>query len=402
MTFSCPDGPMPRHNTSTPWSRKEAARRPAGLPWDDYAWVVERMRAASQWLRFLAGEMRLPVRLSWGRLLKGWAKGFGRLANLVYGLDRHDPSLYVSSYQQRVASLKINGTMDHVINNKLLLPVLMRSVGLPAVEIWAFRRRGNWMDGSGAAIGNFSAWLAASLSVGKKAVLKPVKGHKGLGIAFIEHSTAGLMVNGRAIGDIAIERFFSPKRDVLLAGFVEQADYARALYPNTSNSIRVLTAWDIDLGQPFIAAAAQRIGNCRSFPVDNWLEGLGGLCAEIDLETGKLGAAATVSDRERITWHARHPETGSQIQGLVIPGWSAMQSALCKGAKGLPFAPLLGWDILVTRDGFRVLELNGPPGLHVHQVHRPLLKDPRLRRFYSTYGIGREAKFPGTENERTE
>lgn len=363
-------------------------RRPGGAPWDDYAWLLERARKARQWMHLVSAEARRPARLPLKHRLRGWAKGFGGLASLVYGLDRRDPSLFVSSYQQQVASLRINGAMDHVVNNKLLLPLLMRAVGLPTAAVRAFCRNGVWKEGSGKAIADFPSWLAAALPVGKKAVIKPAKGLKGKGLAFIERSTEGFTVNGRFVraGDLGQGLF--GRESLILVEFVEQADYARGLYPETSNSVRVLTVWDVDRGRPFVAAAAQRIGTRRSYPVDNWREGMGGLCAEVDLDTGRLGPAATVVERKRVAWFDRHPETDAPIAGTLVSGWTTVRDALARGAAGLPFAPLLGWDVLVTGDGFRVLELNAPPGLHVHQVHRPLLEDPRLRRFYASFGIG--------------
>jgi hypothetical protein len=354
---------------------------------DDRVCLVEFLRAVSHFLQLLAAEAKAPVRLPPGRLLSGWAKGFSRLAALLYDLEHRDPLLYLTSYRQQVASLKINGAMDHVINDKLLLPVLMKSAGVPAAKLLAFRRRGLWQAACGRAIDDLARWLIETLPAGGKAVVKPVRGHKGRGVFFIERTAAGVTVNGEPCAAKELPAHFPLRRDLVLTEFVEQAAYARTLYAPTSNSIRVLTAWDILRGEPFVVAAAQRIGTRRSFPVDNWLEGLGGLCAEVDMNTGKLSAAATIENRRRVAWHDRHPESGAPIAGVAVPGWTTIRRALRRGAARLPFAPLLGWDILVTEKGFCVLELNGPPGLAVHQVHRPLLDDERLRRFYSAYGI---------------
>ena len=46
----------------------------------------------------------------------------------------------------------------------------------------------------------------------------------------------------------------------------------------------------------------------------------------------------------------------------------------------------LGWDVVVTADGIRLLEGNANTGMNVLQVHGPLLSDPRIRRFYESHG----------------
>ncbi len=173
----------------------------------------------------------------------------------------------------------------------------------------------------------------------------------------------------------------------LVTVFVEQADYARQLYPATTNTLRLLTMWDHAAGRPFLAAAAQRVGNRRSYPTDNWRGGRGGYCAEVDMETELLSRAATVSADWQLEWVSAHPESGAAIEGVAVPRWAEVKQSLLDAAARLAFAPLIAWDVAITKDAFCVLEVNGTPGLHVHQVHRPLLADPRVREFYKTYGV---------------
>jgi glutathione synthase/RimK-type ligase-like ATP-grasp enzyme len=51
-------------------------------------------------------------------------------------------------------------------------------------------------------------------------------------------------------------------------------------------------------------------------------------------------------------------------------------------AETVPYLPRLGWDVLPTDDGFVVLEANAHAATRTVQVHRPLLRDERVRRFY--------------------
>ena len=52
-------------------------------------------------------------------------------------------------------------------------------------------------------------------------------------------------------------------------------------------------------------------------------------------------------------------------------------------ARKLSFLPYLGWDIAVTSDGFKVVEINGNTDVDLLQIKKPLLSDDRVRSEYS-------------------
>ena len=52
----------------------------------------------------------------------------------------------------------------------------------------------------------------------------------------------------------------------------------------------------------------------------------------------------------------------------------------------LTFLKFVGWDVVVTRGGFCVIEGNNPPD-SVTQGDHPFLADPRIRRFLEYHEI---------------
>lgn len=143
--------------------------------------------------------------------------------------------------------------------------------------------------------------------------------------------------------------------------------------------------WDHDADEPFLAVAAQRIGTSESAPVDNW--GHGGLSAEVS-DGGVLGRGARWDDaRSEVRWAEVHPDTGARIEGTRVPGWPTVRERVVAMAAEFPSLPRIGWDVLVTGEGeFVVLEANAHAAMVELQVFRPLLRDPRIRRFYERHG----------------
>jgi hypothetical protein len=219
-------------------------------------------------------------------------------------------------------------------------------------------------------------------------VVKPVDGGGGKGILRVERRAGGLLVNGTSVPDFeALAKDIPPKRTCIAVEFVQQAPYAQSIFPETTNTIRVLTMLDVTRGrEPFIAIAVHRFGSMKTRPVDNWTQG--GLSALIDLDTGRLGRAVAYPSSGRLDWSDAHPDTQARITGTAIPGWRKVVARLLEVAGALASrVPYVGWDIVVTRCGFQIIEGNNYSDVNLLQVHRPLLVDPRVRAFYKTYGV---------------
>ena len=110
-----------------------------------------------------------------------------------------------------------------------------------------------------------------------------------------------------------------------------------------------------------------------------------------------MGKAVMQSSDKKIIWESSHPDTGEPIEGVVIPGLDNCIEGLLQAASHLPFCPCIGWDVVITEDGFSILEANPIPGLIIVQIHTPLLIDPRTRQFFQRWGVVAEKK-PGNRS----
>lgn len=86
-------------------------------------------------------------------------------------------------------------------------------------------------------------------------------------------------------------------------------------------------------------------------------------------------------------WFERHPETEAQIASTFVPGWSTLKVQLLEMLRELKFLIYIGWDIVITPQGPFIIEGNTGPAVTFLQVHKPLLKDPRIKRFYAYHRV---------------
>lgn len=217
--------------------------------------------------------------------------------------------------------------------------------------------------------------------------LKPAKGAKGKGVYKLAWQD-GPLLDGSPVDLGKVTALVRELDYYLVVPWIEQADYAASVFPDAGNSLRLITMRDPgDDQRPFIVAAVQKFGTRRSAPTDNWSRGA--LFTPIDVETGMMGSGLEDLSETggKPVWHELHPDTGAQIKGLTVPRWPELTGALLKLLEALPMFTYVGWDVMVTHDGFYIIEGNPAPVVVSLQLTRPALSDPRVKRFISHYKI---------------
>lgn len=333
-------------------------------------------------------ELQAPLALD--LKLRGWRRGFRASSVALYGIEQVESGLYVSDYERIFRGPGIN-PIPALFRHKLLLRHLLAERGFAQPETVAMISRGGGIlaDPLGEPHALSAEALVRTLLAGEgRYIWKREDGSRGSGIALLEvvdgalHSRRGSTT--RPFRLPAVVRLTH-----LIERVVDQHPFWAALSGGTgANTMRILTMWTPGEPAPFIARAVQRIGTAATLPTDNWSGG--GLCALVDLETGRLGPGRVnpfksgKPDRP----YREHPESGAQIEGAVLPGWPAIAEAAVAAARALPYAPYIGWDIAVDRTGRAVIiEGNKNTDVDLLQVHGGLLADPAVRRFYEAYGV---------------
>jgi hypothetical protein len=318
--------------------------------------------------------VKLPLKIKF----KMWVNGFFSSSYIRYNLNEKTLRDFLSDYQENVKAVRINKENAHLLDDKLKFNELIKPF-LTVVKDYGVIKNGKIQL-------NHSHSFSDLLSLKKKLIIKPIDSSSGSGVIKLEQNESGNFVNDVKITAESFDKIISTQKNSIITDFIKPADYLTGIYGKALSTIRILTMISPSTKKAFVAAAAHRFVTDKSFPVDNC--NAGGLTANIDLQTGRLGmATAPYFKGNSLQWFENHPDTEGKIKGVIIPFWDEIKTKILSVAEKLSYIKYIGWDIAVTDDGFIVIEGNDGPDIKLHQVHQPLLTNNLTKEFYSYYNV---------------
>lgn len=332
-------------------------------------------------------ELKSPVKVPFFKTLWLWRNGFLRKSFILFSLQKSNIKEYVSDYSAYVKAPLINGEYAFVLNNKVMFSKALHKYKEYLPTNYCLIKDGGVLPVNDDFFPLHKVDDIISLCNEMEClVIKPTSGLFGQDVYIFRIMNGKLLFNRSEVTLAEAKQFLSGLDDYLVCEYVLQHKYAARIFPDAANTLRILTMWDYDQNSPFVAIAIHRFGTTLSIPVDNTSQG--GLYCSIDLNTGKVGKGLSFSNDPVVSllWHEKHPDTNAQIEGVSIPRWDATTTKLCEIANHIPFIPYIGWDLVITEEGFKVIEGNNCPAV-LPQVFSPLLKDPRVRKFYRRFKV---------------
>lgn len=333
--------------------------------------------------RFIRDDPSRKERIPFRKKLDLWRAGFYANRCYYYDLEKKDRRLYVSDYYNLLTHPK-NGRYTTLIDNKLYLPIYLHNFADHVPQYYFLLLSGRALklygDRTAVSVNSDEFWNSFIRMVEERGCVgKPTGGSCGEGVIIFECRAGVLFANNRPHTREEILHRLGGQTDYLICEYVRQHSYAASLSPNTTNTVRLLTCWDSSTNAPFVARGFHRIGRPTMYGADNGA--LGGLITFIDITTGTLGSIACI----RKGWVEKvneHPDSGVPVHGTRIPRFESIVSTVLQMCYELNYIPYIGWDIVVTEDSFKVLELNSNTDMYGFQLFEPLLSDARLLEFY--------------------
>lgn len=119
----------------------------------------------------------------------------------------------------------------------------------------------------------------------------------------------------------------------------------------------------------------------------------GGVGVGIDFQTGKFRAFGVRKQEFCIggQWKcSEHPDTHVVWKDKCLPNWNYVRDTLYKVCDHYDSLSHLGFDVIITRKGFVLCEINSKPGMNYEQVvcDPPLLPEENVE-YYNSKGMAR-------------
>lgn len=194
----------------------------------------------------------------------------------------------------------------------------------------------------------------------KNLVFKPSAGTHGDGFYRFEYSDGTYIINGNPSSKEEIAATIDSQRSFyIITECLSMHDELKVIYPKSVNTVRVMVINSSGY-EPKIMQTYMRIGSEKTGFTDN--VGYGGICVSIDKETGELYNPQTLKNHVYYDCPV-HPDTNVPISGIV-PCWQELRKAVLEIASYMKELEYLGFDVAITNEGIKVLEINIHQDLH--------------------------------------
>ena len=178
----------------------------------------------------------------------------------------------------------------------------------------------------------------------------------------------------------------------LITEFIEPCEALTRIWSNTSNSVRILVIRN-KFQELKIAEAFIRFGTINSGVVDN--ANAGGVACLVNINDGNFSGG--IIGRDLFEKIEKHPDTGLLLSGS-IPNWSFIKGKVIEISSAIPQVIYMGFDIIVTTDGFKIIEINSHPG--IYQIKAPFLSYYVTKDFYNNLFKQKKLEFEHRKNQK--
>lgn len=204
----------------------------------------------------------------------------------------------------------------------------------------------------------------------QKLAIKKEASSLGIGFYKAEYKQDEFYLNDEKYDEAALKGFLSTLNGYIVTEFLDSREDIAKIYPDTANSMRLWVVKDGDKPAEVVYALL-RFGTDNTGLIDNITAG--GLFSVVDLSTGCFDYGYTKEDGV-LKRQDTHPDTGVPIKGC-FQDWGHMINKIKEIADYMYQLSWMGFDVVVTDDGFKILEINSHHSVTTYQSFHPLLDD---------------------------
>ncbi len=317
------------------------------------------------WLLALKDDLLNTKNISLKNKVWAWKRGFLSFRIHQYGLTEDNYKYYLSDYDYSWLN-RINGVYQIWLNDKATFRYTMEDFKdlLPEYYFLLCKKNGKTNI---YAMPDYDKGFEVDINsvietLKEKGLLafKPSAGLHGDGFYKLEYTDGEFFVNAKPTTQEELINLMESQRSFyVVTDYLFMTPELRKIYPNSINTLRMMVINNNE-NNPRIEQCYMRIGSSKSGFTDN--VAYGGIVANVNLEDGRYEGGERLLDHFYETCDI-HPDTGVEIKGY-IPGWDDICSKVLEIAKSIPELEYMGFDVVVSDKGTKILEVNIHQDLH--------------------------------------
>jgi hypothetical protein len=301
--------------------------------------------------------------------LWSYRRGFLRSSTIAFGLTQQNYGHYISDADY-YRLYPLDKRFKHWIDDKLTLKYVLSQYDTYLPKYYSAIKKGGritpLMDGKD--IYNMEDLLDC-IQREKQVALKMASSDHGVGFYKLSYNEQ-FEIDNMPVSKAQMVAFLNARDDYLVTEYVVAHESIRNISSGALNTVRVMVVKE-DSRHAKLTNAVVKFSTSASGQVDNIQRG--GIIAKVNVLSGEFSNAKKVVNNVFFDCE-RHPDSNQELKG-VLPHWQEMSEKLVEISQHLAPLTYLGYDIAITDDGFKIIEINSHQGIRMFQVYGPLLRE---------------------------
>jgi len=218
----------------------------------------------------------------------------------------------------------------------------------------------------------------------KKLAVKKTSGSGGIGFYKLDYTNDEYYINNKRTDKIEVIKLLSSLEDYIITEYIISEKSLRKIYDITPNSLRVMAIRNEQT--TCITGAFIRFGNSSSGMVDNAFAG--GIVCGVNIKDGELYQPKLHKNQQCVDIPV-HPDSLERIEG-TIKHWKLIVKKIKEIGDYIPQIKYMGYDIIVTDNGFKIIEINSHQSLQSMQMYYPIFKNEYSKKFFNSLLKGKK------------
>lgn len=315
---------------------------------------------------------------------KVWAQKRGFLSDKIafYGLTEDNYRDYLADFDYWKMH-PINGQFGHWIDDKLTVRYILQPFQQFLPDYFFLLGSGEILrlmdcpEDLGKSIDDIILLLKNKRCL----AVKLLSGSAGEGFIKLHFQDGDFYINNKLAYEGQLTSVFSGLIEqsamYLVTEFLRPNMNLAKIWSDTANTLR-LTVLREKNQQAQIISALIRFGTNKSGIIDNALAG--GVFSKVNILTGvfkhgKIAQQGVLKDCPI------HPDSNKKIEG-VVPHWDFLTKKTLEICQYIPQVVCMGIDLIVTDEGFKLIEINSHPNIEFIQYDVPAFKNDLCSNFY--------------------